>query len=99
MLDDACADDKTGAHATAVRVLGLVPNDTKALAFAEDGLDSDKPEIRAAAAAALGDMQARTSIPKLRTVLDDDDPLVALAAANALNRCMTSPRTRSITRC
>ena len=85
MLDDACADDKTGAHATAVRVLGLVPNDAKALALAEDGLDSDKPEIRAAAAAALGDMQARTSIPKLRTVLDDDDPLVALAAANALN--------------
>jgi HEAT repeat protein len=85
MLDSACAGDKTTDHAIAIRVMGLMPNDAKALALVEQGLDSDKPEIRAAAAAALGDMKARTSIPKLREVLDDKDPLVALAAANSLN--------------
>jgi HEAT repeat protein len=85
ILDTACASDKTGEHATAIRVLGLMPNDAKALTLAEQGLDSDKPEIRAAAAAALGDMRSRSSIPKLREASQDDDPLVALAAANSLN--------------
>jgi HEAT repeat protein len=85
ILDTACASDKTGDHATAVRVLGLMPNDAKALTLAEQGLESDKPEIRAAAAAALGDMRSRISIPKLRQASQDDDPLVALAAANSLN--------------
>jgi hypothetical protein len=84
ILDSACAGDKTADHAIAVRVLGLMPGDAKGLTLAEQGLESDKPEIRAAAAAALGDMKAKTSIPKLREAMDDKDPLVALSAAHAL---------------
>jgi HEAT repeat protein len=61
-----------------------MPNDARALELAEKALDDDKPEVRSAAAAALGDMKARRSIPKLREALDDDDPLVALAAAHSL---------------
>jgi HEAT repeat protein len=84
ILDTACTGDKTSGRATAIRVLGLVPNDTKALKLAEKALNDDKSEVRSAAAAALGDMKSRTSIPKLREALDDKDPAVALAAAHSL---------------
>jgi HEAT repeat protein len=61
-----------------------MPNDARAQKLAEKALDDDKPEVRSAAAAALGDMKSRTSIPKLREALDDNDPSVALAAARSL---------------
>jgi len=69
----------------AISVLGLLPDDAKARGLAEKALTDDKPEVRSAAAVALGDMKSRTSIPKLKMALDDDDPLVALAAAHALD--------------
>jgi HEAT repeat protein len=84
ILDTACAGEKTSDRATAIRVLGLMPNDAKALKLGEKALSDDKPEVRSAAAAALGDMKSRTSIPKLREALDDNDPSVALAAAHSL---------------
>ena len=48
-------------------------------------LKDDKPEVRSAAATALGDMQARSSIPKLKDALADDEPAVVLSAAHALD--------------
>jgi HEAT repeats len=84
IIDSACAGDKTADHAMAIRVLGLMPDDGKALTLAEQALENDKPEIRAAGASALGDMKAKTSIPKLKDAIDDKDPLVALSAAHAL---------------
>jgi HEAT repeat protein len=65
ILDTACTGDKTSDRATAVRVLGLMPSDAKALKAARKALRDDKPEVRSAAAAALGDMNSRISIPKL----------------------------------
>ena len=84
ILDRACTGDKTSDRATAIRVLGLMPNNAKALKVAEKALVDDKPEVRSAAAAALGDIKSRTSVPKLRAALDDNDPSVALAAAHSL---------------
>ena len=84
ILQNACTGDKTNNRATAIRVLGLMPSDAKAARLAEKALIDDKPEVRAAAAAALGDMKSRASIPKLRAVMDDQDPSVALAAAHSL---------------
>jgi HEAT repeat protein len=84
ILNTVCASDNTSGRATAIRVLGLMPNDAKAIRLAGKALDDDKPEVRSAAAAALGDMKARSSIPKLRAALDDNDPSVALAAAHSL---------------
>ena len=83
-LETACAGDKAIDRANATRVLGLIRNDAKATKLAEKALTDPKPEVRAAAAAALGDLHSRRSIPKLEKALDDQDPSVALAAANSL---------------
>jgi HEAT repeat protein len=85
LLDDAYTGDKTSQRADAVRVLGLMPGDPKALKMAEKALDDEKPEVRVAAATALGEMKSKTSIPKLVKAMDDKDPTVALAAAHALD--------------
>lgn len=85
VLNAACTGDKTNSRAIATRVLGLIPNKPRARKMAEKGLADDKPEVRAAAAAALGQMKSKGSIPKLKGALQDDDPTVALAAAHALN--------------
>lgn len=84
ILQNGCTGDKTSNRATAIRVLGLVPSDARAARLVEKALIDDKPEVRSAAAAALGDMQSRASIPKLKVVMDDQDPSVALAAAHSL---------------
>ena len=63
----------------------MMPDDAKARGLAEKALADEKPEVRSAAAVALGDMKSKTSIAKLKKALDDDDPSVALAAAHALD--------------
>jgi HEAT repeat protein len=85
LLESACKSDKTSDRATAILVLGLIPNDAKSARLAEKALADDKPEVRSAAAAALGEMKSRASIPKLRAAFDDQDPLVVLAAAHSLD--------------
>jgi hypothetical protein len=85
ILDAACTGDRTINRVTAISVLGLMPDDARARGLAEKALGDDKPEVRSAAAVALGDMKSRSSIPKLKKALDDDDPSVALAAAHALD--------------
>jgi HEAT repeat protein len=74
----------TGKRAQAVRVLGLLRGQPEALDMARKALGDEKPEVRAAAATALGQMRARQSIPRLRALLSDKDPSVVLAAASAL---------------
>jgi len=76
--------DKKEDRAGAVHAVGLIPNNSRARTIAESALKDDAPEVRAAAGAALGDMQARKSIPKLRLATDDKDPAVAVAAAHSL---------------
>jgi HEAT repeat protein len=85
-LEAACSSDKFTERASATLALGLLRNDAKARKLAEKALSDPKPEVRSVGAAALGEMGSRRSIPKLRKVLDDKDPSVALAAAHALHR-------------
>jgi HEAT repeat protein len=84
ILENACTGDKSGDRATAILVLGLIPNDSKSAKLAQKALTDERPEVRAAAAA-LGNMQSRASIPKLKAAMHDHDPAVALAAAHSLN--------------
>lgn len=85
ILEDACTGDKSADRATAILVLGLIPNDSQSAGLAQKALTDERPEVRAAAAAALGNMQSRASIPKLKAAMEDQDPSVALAAAHSLD--------------
>lgn len=85
ILEEACNGDKSGDRATAILVLGLIPNDARSARLAQRALTDERPEVRAAGAVALGNMQSRVSIPKLKAAMEDQDPSVALAAAHALD--------------
>ena len=74
----------TEERVAAVRVLGLLKDDLNAGGLAEHALSDPKPEVRRAAATALGQMRSTASIPKLRETLADKEISVVLAAARAL---------------
>jgi len=71
-------------RATAVRVLSLLTGETRAVALAAHALSDPKAQVRVAAVIALGELHARSAIPKLEEALSDKEPLVALAAAHSL---------------
>lgn len=84
VLHTGATAEKSTDRAAAVNATGLLRDDPRARKIAETALQDDAPEVRSTAAAALGEMHARSSIPKLRAALDDKDVAVALAAAHAL---------------
>jgi HEAT repeats len=84
ILETGANTDKTRDRAAAINILGLLRNDRHARKIAETALGDHAPEVRSAAAAALGEMRSRGSIPKLKAATDDKDPSVVLAAAHAL---------------
>ena len=84
MLYAGLADGSVDKRTTAVQVLGLLPGDPKAEQAALKALKDDKPEVRGAAAKALGDMKARNAVPNLVEMVNDKEPGVIMAAAHAL---------------
>ena len=86
LLNQASHSDKTSERVTSIRSLSLMVNNRQALTLAEAALLDDKPEVRSSAAATLGELQFKSSIPKLRSMLEDKDPSVVLAAAHALQK-------------
>ncbi|HMF91003.1 MAG TPA: HEAT repeat domain-containing protein [Candidatus Angelobacter sp.] len=85
MLESGAAAEKPDDRATAVRVLGLLSGDSRAVKLAEKALQDPDEKVRAAAATALGQMGAKSSDQKLREALKDDDVGVVMAAAHALH--------------
>jgi HEAT repeat protein len=85
ILEEATTGEKAGERAAAIRSLGLLLGNKRAIRMAEKALKDDKPEVRTAAALALGDLQAKSTIPALKATTDDPEPSVALAAAQALS--------------
>jgi HEAT repeat protein len=79
-LKDANADKRTKA----VRALGLLTGNADAEKAAVLGLKDEKPNVRVAAAMALGQMHAEHSTGSLEEALGDSEPRVVLAAANSL---------------
>ena len=85
LLASAVKQRNADRRVIAVRVLGLVPNDVRAVQLAEVALRDSNPEVRAAAATALGKMQAAGSVAELKKALSDKELNVVLAAASALH--------------
>lgn len=68
----------------AVTAIGSIGLDNDAIQLVESALRDSDSLVRQTAAAELGQMKARQSIPALKTALDDEWPEVAFAAAKAL---------------
>jgi HEAT repeat protein len=84
ILQNAAVDKSADKRTNAARALGLIPRDAMATTIAEKALDDEKTEVRAAAAAALGEMDAQESTSRLQKALSDKEPKVVLAAARSL---------------
>jgi HEAT repeat protein len=84
LLKSGLTEDSTEKRATAVRVLSLLTGETRAMTLACGALDDAKPQVRVAAAIALGELHAKAAVPKLEKALSDKEPVVVLAVAHSL---------------
>jgi len=84
LLRTGVRSSKTDERATAVRVLSLLRGQPEAVTMARKALTDSKPKVRTAAAMALGQMHATSSIPQLKEALADPEVSVVLAAAHSL---------------
>ena len=75
---------KAEERAIAVRALSLIKGQARAVALTRKALQDPKPEVRASAAYALGELHVKAAILQLRHALEDKEIPVVLAAALAL---------------
>ena len=83
LIGYAIADEDIDVQIAAVRTLGQMSTN-EANAPLCTALDSPFPSIRAEAALALGRREADGSIPQIRALLEDSEPVVVAAALDAL---------------
>ena len=86
MLQTAAFSKRTEDRTNGIRALGLVRDNTHARELAEAGLKDPNPDVRSAAATALGQMHAIESISKLQAALSDKRVKVVMAAAQSLRQ-------------
>lgn len=84
ILRRGAAEKGTDERAKAIGALGLLLRDPGAAAIAEKALGDHEPEVRVAAARALGEIRFGASVPKLRKALSDKESSVVMAAAHSL---------------
>jgi HEAT repeat protein len=84
MLETAAFSKRTVDRSNGIRALGLIRDNNQARELAENALKDQNPDVRKAAAIALGQMHARQSIPELQHALDDRRIPVVMAAAQSL---------------
>lgn len=85
MLTTAALSNNPSQRTDGIRALGLLQGDQQAREFAEAALQDPKPEVRSAAATALGQMHSSKSIAKLEQTLSDKKIHVVMAAAQSLH--------------
>jgi HEAT repeat protein len=83
ILKDGLKDKDPDVRRQAVTAIGSIGLAPEAIKLVEGALHDDDPVVRQTAAAELGDMKSKQSIPALRAALDDENE-VAFAAAKAL---------------
>jgi HEAT repeat protein len=84
ILQTGLDEHRTANRAAAVGALGLLQENPRAVQCAEKALGDKKTAVRVAAARALGEMGARSSIPLLRLSLADKRTEVVSAASDSL---------------
>jgi len=84
ILHEGLKDTNPDKRAKAARALGLLTGSTEAEKAAVLALKDGKPNVRLAAAVALGSMHAENAKGNLEEALGDSEPSVVLASANSL---------------
>lgn len=84
VLNSGLTNSNIEKRAKAVGELGLLVDDPKAEDAALTALKDDKPEVRAVAAQALGEMNDKKAIPQLVDAIHDNEVAVVLSAAHSL---------------
>jgi len=84
VLETGLAEKSAGQRVAAVRVLGLLPDDTHAAVLTEKALKDRSGSVRVAAATALGQMHVAGTDAALKQALNDKQLPVVMAAAHAL---------------
>jgi HEAT repeat protein len=84
VLFDGVNAKKFGDRMMALKALGDLGPNSKGVQLVAGTLKDDDPDIRAQAAATLGEMKSRTAIRPLRMALHDEAPQVSFAAAKSL---------------
>lgn len=82
ILKAGTAERSSEKRAEAVSVLGLIPNDPKAADMAEAALHDQSPPVVTAAVQALGEMNDRAALPKIKALMQSADAksIVVIAA-------------------
>jgi HEAT repeat protein len=96
MFEAAAKSNSTAERAVGIRALGLLHENARARKLAEGALEDPRPEVRIAAATALGQMHAMQSIPKLQKLLQDEKLSVVMAAAHSLRDLKDSASAYSV---
>jgi len=84
MFEGAATCKNSVQRSIGIRALGLLRDNARALGLAEKALEDPVPEVRVAAATALGQMRSASAIPKLQKALSDPRLAVVMAAALSL---------------
>jgi HEAT repeat protein len=84
ILQRGATNNRAVKRANVAHALRLLVHNQTAQQMAERALADPDPKVRAAAARALGPMRAVSSVPTLKGLLADKEPLVVLAAAHSL---------------
>ena len=86
ILDAGLQDKSVDKRAEALAALGFAAGDKRALQTLEESLQDPKPEIQTAAVTALGDMNAKSSLLKIKALLSHSDAKTTLAIAAVLTK-------------
>jgi HEAT repeat protein len=85
LLQTGAADKNKEHREHAIKALGLLSNNVRALDLATGALSDPTPEVRAAAAESLGRMHGKAAAPRLKEILKTEkDVGVIIAGARAL---------------
>jgi len=84
ILDDGLASSSYEKRSKAAQVLGIIKGDPEAERLAIKALSDERPEVRAAAAAALGDIGIKSAGTELHKMFKDTDITVIMASARSL---------------
>jgi len=85
VLQAGLSNSNTDNRTVATRLLGGLTENAQAQDLALKAISDNRPEVRAAAAEALGNMQAKSAIPQLQKLVEtEQDAGVAIAAGRAL---------------